>query len=40
MHFMKNLGLAGGLLILAEAGSGRFSLDGWRCRRAQWQLTA
>jgi uncharacterized membrane protein YphA (DoxX/SURF4 family) len=40
MHFMKNLGLAGGLLILAAAGSGRFSLDGWRSRRAQWQLTA
>jgi putative oxidoreductase len=40
MHFMKNFGLAGGLLILAAAGSGRFSLDGWRSRRAQSQLTA
>ena len=40
MHFMKNLGLAGGLLILAAAGAGRLSLDGWRSRRAQRQVTA
>jgi putative oxidoreductase len=40
MHFMKNLGLAGGLLILAAAGSGRLALDAWRSRRARRQVTA
>lgn len=28
--FMKNLAIAGGFLILACAGAGKFSLDGWR----------
>jgi uncharacterized membrane protein YphA (DoxX/SURF4 family) len=40
MHFMKNLGIAGGLLILAAAGSGRLALDAWRSRRARRQVTA
>lgn len=31
LHFLKNLGLAGGFLILAGAGSGRFALmRDWR----------
>ncbi|WP_292443547.1 DoxX family protein [Mesorhizobium sp.] len=38
LHFMKNLGLVGGLLILAAAGSGRFSLNAWRARRTRPQI--
>jgi putative oxidoreductase len=40
MHFMKNLGLVGGLMILSAAGPGRFSLDAWRSRRGGPQTTA
>lgn len=30
--FMKNIALAGGFLILASSGAGKFSLDGWRAK--------
>lgn len=30
IHFMKNLAIAGGLLVVAAAGAGRFSLDARR----------
>src|SRR5262245_20853809 len=33
-HFMKNLTIMGGLLTLAAAGAGRFSLDALCCRGA------
>jgi putative oxidoreductase len=32
--FLKNLGLAGGFLLLAKDGAVALSLDGWRARRA------
>lgn len=32
LHFMKNLGLIGGFLLLVGAGPGRFSLDARRTR--------
>ena len=31
--FNKNLGVVGGLLVLASFGAGAFSLDGWRAKR-------
>ena len=31
--FFKNLGLAGGLALLAAVGAGRWSVDAWRGRR-------
>jgi len=31
-HFMKNLTIIGGMLVLFVAGAGRFSVDGWRRR--------
>ncbi len=33
IHFMKNLSMAGGLLVLAAAGPGRFSIDALIARR-------
>lgn len=33
IQFMKNLAIIGGFLALVAAGSGRFSIDGWRARR-------
>ena len=33
IQFMKNIAIMGGLLALAAAGPGRFSLDGFRRRR-------
>ena len=33
INFMKNLGLAGGMLYAAAFGAGRFSLDAMRTRR-------
>lgn len=30
--FMKNLAMAGGLLVVASAGSGALTLDAWRAR--------
>jgi putative oxidoreductase len=32
IHFMKNVGIIGGLLMLAGVGAGRYSLDGLRIR--------
>lgn len=31
-HFEKNLAIAGGFLVLAAFGAGRWSLDAWRSR--------
>lgn len=36
-HFMKNLAIAGGFLVLAVHGPGELSLDAWRKRRKQQQ---
>lgn len=33
IHFMKNLTIAGGMLVLAAAGPGRFSIDALIARR-------
>lgn len=33
--FMKNFAMAGGFLFLVSHGTGAFSLDAWRARRAQ-----
>ena len=33
IHFMKNVGLAGGFLMLAAHGAGKFSVDAWLARR-------
>ena len=30
LHFEKDLAIAGGFLVLAAAGGGRFSVDAWR----------
>lgn len=32
-HFGKDLGLAGGFMVLAVAGAGRLSVDAWRAAR-------
>jgi putative oxidoreductase len=29
IHFMKNIAMAGGFLVLAAHGAGAFSVDGW-----------
>lgn len=34
IHFLKNIAMAGGLLVLAAHGAGRFSLDALLARRA------
>ena len=34
IHFMKNLALLGGLLVVAAFGPGRLSLDHWRRRHS------
>ena len=34
LHFEKDLAIAGGFLVLAAAGPGRWSLDQWRSRLA------
>ena len=34
-HFMKNLALLGGLLMVAAFGAGRYSLDSWRTNHAK-----
>lgn len=36
-HFLKNVAIAGGLLVLAAHGPGGWSLDAWRRRRKQRQ---
>ena len=36
-QFMKNLAIAGGLLLLAAQGPGGWSFDAWRRRRKQRQ---
>jgi putative oxidoreductase len=33
VHFMKNLAIAGGFLLLTAYGAGAWSLDAWRRRR-------
>lgn len=33
IHFMKNLAMAGGLLMVAAHGAGRYSVDAWWARR-------
>lgn len=33
IHFMKNIAIAGGFIVLAAHGAGRFSVDGWRASR-------
>lgn len=32
IHFLKNLAIAGGLLMLVAHGPGALSIDGWRAR--------
>jgi len=32
IHFMKNLSIVGGFLVLAGSGAGAYSIDGWRKR--------
>ncbi|WP_299413935.1 DoxX family protein [Acaryochloris sp. IP29b_bin.148] len=34
IQFFKNLGLMGGLLLLAQTGPGRYSIDNWQLRRS------
>ncbi|NJK30788.1 MAG: DoxX family protein [Acaryochloris sp. RU_4_1] len=34
IQFLKNVGLIGGLLLLAQTGSGRYSFDNWQIRRS------
>lgn len=34
IQFLKNLGLIGGLLLLAQTGPGRYSIDNWKLRRS------
>ncbi|HKB03240.1 MAG TPA: DoxX family protein [Gemmataceae bacterium] len=39
-HFMKNVALTGGLLMVAAFGAGRYSLDNWRAvaaDRSVWE---
>ncbi len=38
IQFLKNVGLMGGLLFLAQTGPGRYSFDNWQHRRSygQW----
>ena len=31
-HFMKNVAIIGGFLLMMLTGAGRFSVDGWRKR--------
>jgi putative oxidoreductase len=38
IHFMKNLSMIGGFLMLCAAGSGRYSLDG-PCIRPEYLRT-
>ncbi len=33
IHFMKNIAIAGGFLVLAAHGAGKFSVDGWLAAR-------
>lgn len=33
IHFMKNIAIVGGFLVLAAHGAGRFSVDDWLQRR-------
>lgn len=33
INFMKNIAIAGGFLVLAAHGAGRFSVDGWLASR-------
>ena len=33
INFMKNLAIAGGFLVLAAHGAGKFSVDGWLAAR-------
>ena len=33
IHFMKNIAMAGGLLVLAAQGPGAYSVDAWRRKR-------
>ncbi|ART63900.1 DoxX family protein [Kushneria marisflavi] len=33
LHFYKNLGIAGGLLLLAKTGPGGYALDHWQDKR-------
>ncbi len=35
LMFLKNVAIAGGFLILAAHGAGRFSVDAWRVRRTR-----
>ncbi|HEX7325817.1 MAG TPA: DoxX family protein [Rhodanobacteraceae bacterium] len=37
-HFMQNIAIAGGFLVLAAAGPGGLSIDAWRGRRKQRKL--
>ncbi len=34
IHFMKNITIVGGLLVLVARGAGPLSLDAWRARRS------
>jgi uncharacterized membrane protein YphA (DoxX/SURF4 family) len=38
IHFMKNVGMIGGFLMLCAAGAGRYSLDG-PCIRPEYLRT-
>jgi putative oxidoreductase len=38
IHLMKNVAIAGGFLVLAAHGAGRFSIDHWRRRAADARL--
>lgn len=35
INFMKNLAIAGGFLVLAAHGAGKFSVDGWLASRRE-----
>jgi putative oxidoreductase len=35
INFMKNIAIAGGFLVLAAHGAGKFSVDGWLASRRE-----
>ena len=40
IHLMKNVAIAGGFLVLAAHGAGRFSVDHWRARNVAGRPSA